>query len=258
MERYVRILLEDGAASYGLAEGGEVALLKGCNPQEFVRTGRRVPLREDRLLTPCVPGKILCSGLNYKDAILEDGAAFPQKPLLFLKPATAITGNGKPVVKTSMVHNLTIEGELAVVIGKKGKKIPRDQAMDYIWGYMAANDVTAKDLQKEDGQWTRAKSFDTFLPLGSEIVGGLDPLELTVASYINGREVQKGYVRDMLFDIPTMVSFASEIMTLEPGDLILTGTPGGYGKPAGPGDQVTIRIPQVGEITNGICGEQGF
>ena len=197
-------------------------------------------------------GKIICSGLNYRDTVLEDGAKFPEKPLLFLKPDTAIIGDGEAIVKPEEVKILTIEAELAVVIGKKGKNIPREKAWDYIRGCRAANDVTAKDAQKEDIQWTRAKSYDTFLPLSPEVPvkGPLEDVE--VCSYINGKLAQKGNIRDMIFDIPYLVSYISGIMTLEPGDIILTGTPGGYGKEVRPGDEVRIEISRVGRITNEV------
>lgn len=197
-------------------------------------------------------GKIICSGLNYKDTVLEDGAKFPEKPLLFLKPDTAIIEDGEMIIKPEEVKILTIEAELAVVIGKKGKDIPKDQAWEYVRGYRAANDVTAKDLQKEDIQWTRAKSYDTFLPLSEEVPAGKPLEDMLVCSYINGKLAQKGNIKDMIFDIPYLISYISGVMTLEPGDIILTGTPGGYGKEVHPGDKITIEIPRIGRITNEV------
>lgn len=197
-------------------------------------------------------GKIICSGLNYTDTILEEGAKFPVKPLLFLKPDTAIIGDGENIVKPGDVEILTIEAELAVVIGKKGKNIPKEEAWSYVRGFRASNDVTAKDAQRDDIQWTRAKSYDTFLPLSEEVAVEGPVTELEVCSYINGKLAQKGNIRDLIFDIPYLINYASTIMTLEEGDIILTGTPGGYGKIVNPGDEVTIKIENVGKVTNRV------
>ena len=197
-------------------------------------------------------GKIICSGLNYKDTILEEGAKFPEKPLLFLKPATAVVGDGESIVRPEGVKKLAIEAELAVVIGKRGKNIPQEEAWDYVRGCRAANDVTAQDIQKEDVQWTRAKSYDTFLPLSEEVAVEKPLSQIEIFSYINGTMVQKGNIKDLIFDIPYLISYISGVMTLEEGDIILTGTPGGYGKAVEPGDEVTIEIPGVGKITNRV------
>lgn len=197
-------------------------------------------------------GKIICSGLNYTDTILEEGAKFPEKPLLFLKPDSAVIGDGEAIVKPEAIKTLTIEAELAVVIGKKGKNIPKEEAWDYVRGFRAANDVTGKDAQAEDIQWTRAKSYDTFLPLSEEVPVDKPMNELEVCSYINGKLAQKGNIRDLIFDIPYLIHYASSIMTLEEGDIILTGTPGGYGKVVVPGDEVTIEIEHVGKVTNRV------
>ena len=197
-------------------------------------------------------GKIICSGLNYKDTILEEGAKFPVKPLLFLKPDTAVIGDGEEIVRPEGINQLAIEAELAVVIGKTGKNIPEEAAWDYVRGFRAANDVTAQDAQKEDIQWTRAKSYDTFLPLSEETAIETPLSKLEIYSYINGTMVQKGNIEDLIFDIPYLIGYISRIMTLEEGDIILTGTPGGYGKRVKPGDEVTVEIPGIGKITNRV------
>lgn len=227
-------------------------MLEGLSPEDFQVTGQRIAKAESELLVPCRPEKIICTGLNYRDAVLEDGVSFPTEPLLFLKPPSAIILSGETIRYPSMARDVTCEAELGIVIGKGGNKIPEHDAKQHIWGYIITNDMTARDLQRRDGQWTRAKSFDTFLPLGSEIVNEIDPQNLHITTLCNDVAVQDGNTQDMIFSIPKLVSYISNVMTLRPGDLILTGTPGGYGKPVGIGDRINIRIEKLGEIMNTI------
>ncbi|HHV64831.1 MAG TPA: fumarylacetoacetate hydrolase family protein [Peptococcaceae bacterium] len=249
MERYVRYK-NGNNIRYGLVEGDKVVELSGEGFPNFQRTGIRHELSSLKLLAPCEPTKAVCVGLNYKDAILEPGAKWPKEPLIFLKPSTSVIAQEDNIVKWPMVEHLNFEAELAIVIGKKAHLVPEKEVNQYIWGYTIANDVTAKDLQKADGLWTRSKSFNTFLPLGPWIVSGIDPHNLTVASYLNGEQKQKGNTCDLIFGIEYLVSFISHITTLLPGDVILTGTPGGYGKALNVGDKVEIEISGIGKLTN--------
>jgi 2-keto-4-pentenoate hydratase/2-oxohepta-3-ene-1,7-dioic acid hydratase in catechol pathway len=256
VERYIRFQYEDSIYS-GILCKDVIEVLKGSNPEEFEETGVQIESKKVKLLTPCTPEKIICSGLNYYDTVLEEGAAFPKKPLIFLKPPSSIIQPGEKIVQNKMVNMLTCEAELGAVISKKCKNISFYNAMDYVWGYIIANDVTAKDLQKEDNQWTRAKSFDTFLPLGSEIVSGVNAENLQISSYINNKKVQDGNTKDLIFNIACLISYISHCMTLKPGDIIITGTPGGYGKIIDAGDEVTIEIEELGRITNTVVKDDG-
>ena len=249
MKRFVRVRYENHV-SYGIIDGENVKLLAGDSPENFTETDKVVPLNAVQKLIPCEPEKIICSGLNYTDTVLEDGAKWPKVPLIFLKPPSAITSDNCEVVKNTMVEWLNCEAELGVVISKDCKYISKEEAMDYVWGYIAANDITAKDLQKADTLWTRAKSFDTFLPLSDEIVSDIDGANLNISCYINNARVQYGNTKDLLFDIPTLISFCSTVMTLKTGDIIITGTPGGYGKHIVDGDKIKVEIEQVGSVSN--------
>jgi 2-keto-4-pentenoate hydratase/2-oxohepta-3-ene-1,7-dioic acid hydratase in catechol pathway len=186
------------------------------------------------------PSKIICVGLNYRDHAKELGMEIPRYPVIFLKPPSALIGDGDSIVYPSQTKNLHYEAELAVVIGKKGKL-----------GFACANDVTARDLQKLDGQWTRAKSFDTFCPVGPRIVSDLDPDRLDIQLYLNGELKQSSNTSNMIFGVDYLVSFISQIMTLEPDDIILTGTPPGVG-PMRVGDRVEVEIEGIGKLVNNV------
>ncbi|WP_424659103.1 fumarylacetoacetate hydrolase family protein [Desulfofundulus sp.] len=213
--------------------------------------GRQFALPELDLLAPCLPTKAVCVGLNYRDHALEVGMALPEEPVLFLKPSTAVIGPGEPVVYPAMSRQVDYEAELAVVIGKKARHVREEEAAGYILGYTCANDITARDLQKKDGQWTRAKSFDTFLPLGPYIVTGVDPGDREVSLYLNGERKQHSSTSQLIFPVYRLLSFISRIMTLLPGDVILTGTPAGVG-PVQPGDTVEVVISGIGRLVNVI------
>jgi 2-keto-4-pentenoate hydratase/2-oxohepta-3-ene-1,7-dioic acid hydratase in catechol pathway len=230
--------------SYGILENDKVILLK--EGETFL-----YGLNEVKLLPPCIPSKAICVGLNYKDHIEEMGDKIPEEPTLFIKPSTAVIGPDDYIILPEMSRRVDYEGELAVVIGRKAKNVSIEEAKNYILGYTIANDVTARDLQAKDGQWTRAKSFDTFLPIGPWIVTDLDPTSLNITTYVNGEVKQKSNTRHLIFNVPTLVSFISHIMTLNPGDVILTGTPSGVG-PLKPGDVVTIEIEGIGRLTNRV------
>jgi 2-keto-4-pentenoate hydratase/2-oxohepta-3-ene-1,7-dioic acid hydratase in catechol pathway len=197
------------------------------------------------------PSKIVCVGRNYLEHARELGNEVPQHPLIFLKPPSAIIGPGEPIELTSMSNRVEYEAEIGVVIGRRLRHASSAEAVGAIGGFTCVNDVTARDLQNTDGQWTRAKGFDTFCPVGPGVVAGLDWRELEVIGRVNGEERQRGRASDMQFSIPDLLSFISRVMTLEPGDLIATGTPAGVG-PLQAGDVVEVEIPGVGTLSNPV------
>jgi 2-keto-4-pentenoate hydratase/2-oxohepta-3-ene-1,7-dioic acid hydratase in catechol pathway len=212
------------------------------------------PLACLKVLAPCRPGKIVCAGLNYRDHAAELGYAAPGEPVLFLKPSTTVLADGEAIVYPCMASRVDYEAELAVVVGKTARKVGPGDAADYILGYTGANDITARDLQKKDGQWTRAKSFDTFCPLGPYIVTEYDPSDRRISLYVNGERKQHSSTKHLIFDVYNLFSFISQIMTLEPEDVILTGTPAGVG-PLKIGDKVTVDIQGIGRLCNYIVAE---
>lgn len=250
MVEYIRFKYQS-KISYGIVQKDTVAILEGPL-SELKLTGEHVGMEEVELLSPSTPSKVICTGLNYSDTVLKNGERLPQEPLLFLKAPSAMVRCGEDIVKTSLVNELLCEAELALIISKSGKNIRKEDAHAHILGYIIANDVTAKDLQSKDIQWARSKSLDTFLPVSSRIIAGLDPSNLNIKASVNGRVVQKGNTKDMIFDIPYLVSYISTAMTLNEGDMILTGTPGGFGKPINIGDMVRIEIEHLGGIENTV------
>jgi 2-keto-4-pentenoate hydratase/2-oxohepta-3-ene-1,7-dioic acid hydratase in catechol pathway len=200
---------------------------------------------------PNLPEKIVLVGLNYKDHAKEMGMEIPSEPIIFLKPLSALIGSGDKIIYPEPVKRLDYEAELAVIIKKTGKNIPEKEVKDYILGYSCLNDVTARDLQKKDGQWSRAKSFDTFCPLGPCIETDLDPNGIKVQGYLNGELKQDSNTSNFIFSVDFLVSFVSQIMTLKPGDVISTGTPAGIG-PMQKGDKVKIVIEGIGSLENQV------
>jgi 2-keto-4-pentenoate hydratase/2-oxohepta-3-ene-1,7-dioic acid hydratase in catechol pathway len=198
-----------------------------------------------------LPGKIVCVGRNYRDHAKELGNEVPKEPLIFLKPPSSIIAHGDPIVLPAVSSRVEFEGEIGIVIGKKLRRVDEAEALRGIRGIVAVNDVTARDLQNKDGQWTRAKGFDSFCPVG--VIGDLagDFRSLTVITRVNGVEKQRGVASDMVFSIPMVISYISHIMTLEPGDLIATGTPAGVA-PLAPGDNVEVEIPGISRVSNGV------
>ncbi|GAB47284.1 fumarylacetoacetate hydrolase family protein [Mobilicoccus pelagius] len=213
-------------------------------------TGQRVDMADARLLAPVIPrSKIIGIGRNYADHAKEMGNDLPTKPLMFLVPNTAVVGPGDPVVMPDLTNEVSYEGELAVIIGRMCKDVPADQVKSVIFGYTCANDVTARDLQRGDGQWARAKGLDTFCPLGPWIETDLDPEDLRLVTRRDGEVVQDGRTSDMVFDVPTLVEACSRAFTLLPGDVILTGTPAGVG-PVTDGQRVEVEIEGIGTLSN--------
>jgi 2-keto-4-pentenoate hydratase/2-oxohepta-3-ene-1,7-dioic acid hydratase in catechol pathway len=179
----------------------------------------------------------------------------PEEPLLFLKPPSAVIASGQPIVRPRGVQQVDYEGELAVVIGKRARRVPIDKALDYVQGYTCLNDVTVRDLQVKDVQYTRAKGFDTFCPMGPRVVAGLDPSRLAITSRLNGQTRQRSTTADLIFDVPTLIAFVSRVMTLEEGDVITTGTPPGVG-PLHAGDEIEIEIEGIGVLKNPVVDEE--
>ncbi len=246
----------NGTVCYGELEGDRVCLFSGDLLSGLQRTGNTAGLEEVRLLAPAVPSKAVCVGLNYLDHIRESGAQVPEEPVVFMKPSTAVIGPGEGILYPSLSHRVDYEGELAVVIGKKASHVPQERAAEYILGYTCANDVTARDLQPPDGQWTVAKGFDTFLPLGPCICTDIDPLGLRIRTELDGRIVQDSNTGFLLFKPHMLVSYLSSVMTLYPGDVILTGTSSGIG-PMEPGSRVCVEIEGIGRLENFVQSARG-
>ncbi len=200
------------------------------------------------------PGKIVCVGRNYREHAKELGNAVPTEPLLFLKPSSSIIGSGDAIVSPAMSRQVEHEGEIGVVIGARIRKATEAQALAAIHGIVALNDVTARDIQKSDPQWTRGKGFDTFCPIGPEWVGIPDFDRLEVVTRVNGEVRQRGTGAEMVFSVPTLLAYISQVMTLEPGDIVATGTPAGVG-PLSPGDTVEVEVVGYSTVTNPVVAE---
>lgn len=218
----------------------------------FHLTGQKVKVEDVRLLAPVIPrSKVVCVGKNYAAHAAEMGGDVPAEPLIFLKPNTSVIGPGEPIFYPTQSENVHYEGELAVVIGRICRDISAEDAHKVIFGYTVANDVTARDLQAKDGQWTRAKGFDTFCPLGPWIETNFDPADKLVTTSLGAALKQSGRTSDMVFSVPTIIEYVSSFMTLLPGDVILTGTPDGVG-PMQVGDDVSVTIEGIGTLTNKV------
>jgi 2-keto-4-pentenoate hydratase/2-oxohepta-3-ene-1,7-dioic acid hydratase in catechol pathway len=215
-------------------------------------TGATFPLDDVRLLAPVLPSKVVAVGRNYADHAREMGGEPPAEPVLFLKPSTAVVGHGDPIAyPVKLTQRVDYEGELAVIIGRLCREVPAAQAAEVIFGYACANDVTARDLQAKDGQWTRAKGFDTFCPLGPWIETDADPADLELTTMVNGEVRQQARTSQLLYDVPALVEYVSTVMTLLPGDVLLTGTPAGVG-PLEDGDEVSVTIENIGSLRNTV------
>jgi 2-keto-4-pentenoate hydratase/2-oxohepta-3-ene-1,7-dioic acid hydratase in catechol pathway len=249
--KIVRIKAGDDIA-YGVADTEGVLVYEGSPFVAWEPTESVVPWSRVTLLAPVLPTKVMCVGKNYQDHADEMGGDVPEEPLVFMKPATSVVGPNANVVHPRISGEVHHEAELAVVISRPARHIKAEDASNYIFGYTAANDVTARDLQARDGQWTRAKGFDTFCPLGPAIETELDPLErLAVICRVNGEVRQAGFTSDMVFGVAEILAFISAFTTLLPGDVILTGTPSGVGK-VEPGDLMEVEIDGIGSLTNRV------
>ena len=241
---------KEGSIHYGILQGEEVMELKDGR-----EGGRVLRIEEVEILPPCIPSKIIAVGLNYRDHAEEMGKPLPEEPLIFMKPGSAVIGPGEEIVHPRASRRVDYEAELALVIGRKARRVSREEAGAYILGYTCFNDVTARDLQRKDVQYTRAKGFDTFAPIGPWIETEVEPGDLLVEAYLNGERRQSSTTAQMIFDVFYLVSFVSHVMTLLPGDVIATGTPSGVG-PMGVGDEIEIRIGGIGNLVNRVVGEE--
>ena len=236
---------------YALVEGEEVRPILGDLFGAWAPAAVTFPLESVRLLASVQPSKIICVGRNYAAHAAEHGAEVPKEPLFFMKPPSAIIGPDDAIHLPQLSEQVEHEAELAVVIGRRARHLTRENAMSVVFGYTCANDVTARDLQRRDGQWTRAKGFDTFAPLGPWIETDLDPTTCEVVCRVNGAVRQHGYTRDMVFDIPHLLVAITAVMTLEPGDVLLTGTPEGV-SPITAGDVVEVEVSGIGLLRNRV------
>lgn len=241
----------DSPPTWGWLSEDKIGVLDGTPFGPFQRKEALVPLDQVTLLPPVSPGKIVCVGRNYIAHAAEYDAEVPKLPLLFLKPPSSVIGPGEAIILPPQSSQVEHEAELAVVIGEKARWLTPDETNGAILGYTVANDVSARDLQFSDGQWTRGKSFDTFCPLGPWIETDLDPADALITCWVNGQIRQMASTRDMVFPVRQLVAFITSVMTLEPGDVILTGTPAGVG-PLEPGDELTAEIEGIGKLSNPV------
>jgi len=237
--------------SFGIVENDAITAIQGTPFGTYRKTKKTLPLSSVRLLAPCEPSKIICLGLNYADHARETGQALPDSPLIFMKPSTAVQDPEGPIVFPRMSKRVDYEAELAVVIGKPASRVPECHWREFVLGYTCFNDVTARDLQSKDGQWTRSKGFDTFAPLGPWITDEVSPDDLAIETRVNGVVKQKSRTSQLVFPPAFLVSFISQIMTLLPGDVIATGTPAGISGMS-IGDTVEVEIEGIGILRNTV------
>jgi 2-keto-4-pentenoate hydratase/2-oxohepta-3-ene-1,7-dioic acid hydratase in catechol pathway len=240
---------------WGVVEGDALREMDGDPFGHFHLSSKMKKIGEVKLLSPCLPSKIVALGLNYRDHAEEVKMPIPKEPLLFIKPSTSVIGPGEAIVYPKMSKRVDYEAELAVVIEKVAQKVSEERAGDYILGYTCLNDVTARDLQPKDGQWTTAKGFDTFCPIGPWIITDMDTHHLDVSSYLNGERRQHSNTKNLIFGPYQLVSFISRVMTLLPGDMIATGTPSGIG-PMAIGDKIDVVIEGIGTLSNHVVAEK--
>jgi 2-keto-4-pentenoate hydratase/2-oxohepta-3-ene-1,7-dioic acid hydratase in catechol pathway len=247
-----------GRSGYAVLEGEKLLPLWENPFAGITETGETLILGEATLLAPCEPSKIVALGLNYRDHAVEFGHPVPEEPLIFLKPSTAVIGPEANIIYPRMSRRVDYEAELAVIIGKTAHRVEEGQALDYVLGYTCFNDVTARDLQKKDGLFTRAKGFDTFAAMGPWIETDIgDPDNVMVEAYLNGEQRQHANTNNMVFGVRRLISFISQVMTLLPGDVIATGTPSGIG-PMRFGDVVEVKVEGIGTLRNRVLAEEGI
>lgn len=253
--KFVRILFED-AYEWGILEDNYVRLIDGAPYENWSYLGKEVKIAKVQFRAPVTPGKIVCVGKNYAAHAAELGTEVPENPLLFIKPASCVNYSGAEIPFPDSVEQLDYEGELAVVIGRRATRIKEQNAADYICGFTLLNDVTARDIQRKDGQWTRAKSYDGFAPIGPCIATDLDFNNLKLTTKLNGEVRQQGDTTQFIWGIPALLAFITESMTLDPGDIVSTGTPAGIGSMQ-IGDIVEIEIPEIGILKNTVGRRRG-
>ena len=257
----VRLIVQ-GRAKYGLLTKNTISGLRGSPFSHLehlsslsILDGSTYQLDKVRLLAPCLPSKIICLGLNYRSHIEEMKLPIPTMPLIFLKPSTAAIGPDGKIILPRGWKRIDYEGELGVVIGKKAKDVPEEEAKEYVLGYTCFNDVSDRHAQAADGQWTRAKGYDTFAPIGPWIETEANPDNLQLETYLNGELRQSASTSDLIFGISKLINFISGVMTLLPGDVIATGTPSGVG-PINPGDAVEVKIENIGTLKNFVVSQE--
>jgi len=252
--RIIRYQVKNEATRYGWILENRVGPILGDIFGQYRRLEAEIPLGEVTLLAPAQPSKIICIGRNYADHARESGVEVPKIPLFFLKPPSAVIAPGEMIILPPQSAQVEHEAELVVVIGKRCRNTTAEQAQDYILGYTIGNDVTARDLQKVDNHWTRAKGFDTFCPFGPWIDTEFDPSDALVTCKVNGQPRQMASTRDMVFNVGKLAAFISSVMTLEPGDLIFTGTPAGVGLLMA-GDVVEVEVEGLGKLSNPVSAQ---
>lgn len=251
--KIVRYQVNEDEPKYGWMLDDKIGEIQGNLFGEYRRREAKIPAAELKMLAPCAPSKILCVGRNYVEHAKELGNEVPKVPLIFLKPPSSIISNGEHIILPPQSSQVEHEAELVVVIGRRAKNVTTDTAKEFIFGYTIGNDVTARDLQKTDGQWTRAKGFDTFCSFGPWIDTEFDASDAVVTCRVNGQMRQMASTRDMVFNVGTMIAYISSVMTLEPGDIIFTGTPAGVGELKN-GDVVDVEIEGLGKLSNPVKG----
>ncbi|HEU5158254.1 MAG TPA: fumarylacetoacetate hydrolase family protein [Streptosporangiaceae bacterium] len=241
---------------FGAVEGETVAAIDAHPFGELRFTGRRFALADVRLVAPILPSKVVAIGKNYAGHVREMGGEAPAEPVIFMKPSTSVIGPREPIsYPRKLSDRVDYEGELAIVIGRLCRDVPVERSAEVVLGYTCANDVTARDLQRRDGQWTRSKGFDTFCPLGPWIETEADPADLAITTKVNGEVRQDSRTSLLLHNVPTLISYVSQVMTLLPGDVILTGTPAGIG-PLEIGDEVEVTIESIGALGNPVVAAE--
>ncbi|MCJ7695658.1 MAG: fumarylacetoacetate hydrolase family protein [Anaerolineaceae bacterium] len=249
--KLLRFMTKEISPCFGWIDQDMVGKIEGNPFGEYRRLDAKYQLTSVKILPPCEPTKIICIGRNYEAHANEHNAEIPEIPLLFLKPPSALISAGENIIIPPQSNKVEHEAELAVIIKKPGRWIQTQEAFDFILGHTIANDVTARDLQRQDTQWTRGKGFDTFCPLGPWMETEFDSSDALITCHVNGELRQMASTRDMVFTINQIISFASSVMTLNPGDVLLTGTPSGVGALL-PGDNVSINIEGIGSLTNSV------
>jgi 2-keto-4-pentenoate hydratase/2-oxohepta-3-ene-1,7-dioic acid hydratase in catechol pathway len=250
--RIVRYQIKNESPRHGWILEDKIGPIEGDIFGEYSRLEVETPLSDARLLAPVRPSKILCIGRNFAEHAKEHDAEVPKVPLIFMKPPSAIIDPGEPILLPPQSQQVEHEAELVVVLGKRARNVIAEEAQGYIYGYTIGNDVTARDLQRSDGQWTRAKGFDTFCPFGPWVDTDFDASDALITCKVGGQPRQMASTRDMVFNVGQLIAFITSVMTLEPGDLIFTGTPAGVG-PLKPGDVVDVEIEGLGKLSNPVA-----
>jgi 2-keto-4-pentenoate hydratase/2-oxohepta-3-ene-1,7-dioic acid hydratase in catechol pathway len=255
--RFIRFQIQGEQPQFGWMLKDKIGLISGSPVGEYRRSEASLNLDQVKLLAPIIPSKVIGIGRNYEEHAHEQGVDVPEYPTLFFKPPSSIIGPEDKIILPPQSKQVEHEAELAVVIGKRAHWVTAENANKFIFGYTIADDVTARDLQQRDGQWTRAKGFDTFCPIGPWIETEMDASDTMITCHVNGELRQMSSTRDMVFPIPQLIAYISSIMTLEPGDIILTGTPAGVGQ-IKTGDKIEVIIDGIGKLSNEVQEEKGL